>query len=348
MFNISHRETRRASENRRRLVIIAVAVTVTFVLIVGAIVGAVIASAVAEDGNDQPIEYVEIDVTKDIKTEVTLVGKEFDVDYLNMSSDKSLKAAADLEKMYDDKFTDSEYKDMYVGTTVLGFRNGSLIADVKSEFKKKVKIEKKRPADTTSETTTQAKVELSAEDMGLKIEVVISIIEKIPDIKPNAFSDFILEEDECDSSPCQNSGTCEDRINRYVCLCPPGYSGINCETDIDECDNFPCKLEGICKDSVNNYTCTCQRGTTGRNCEINIDDCASRPCMHGNCTDKVAGFTCSCYPGYSGSTCQTDIDDCVGVVCQNGGTCRDMINGFICSCAHGFVGLMCETSKYTR
>ncbi|KAH3769263.1 hypothetical protein DPMN_170513 [Dreissena polymorpha] len=38
-------------------------------------------------------------VTKDIKTEVTLDGKEFHVDYLNMSSDKSMKAAAELEKM---------------------------------------------------------------------------------------------------------------------------------------------------------------------------------------------------------------------------------------------------------
>ncbi|KAH3769491.1 hypothetical protein DPMN_170759, partial [Dreissena polymorpha] len=257
-------ETRRTSDRRRRLVIITVAVTVTCVLIVGAIVGAVIASSLAEDGNDQPIEYVEIDVTKDIKTEVTLVGKEFDVDFLNMSSDKSMKAAAELEKMYDEKFTNSEYKDIYVGTTVLGFRNGSLIGEVKSEFKMKVKIEKKKPADTTSETTTQATIEMSAEDLGLKMEVVMSIIEKIPGIKPNAFS----EVDECGSSPCKNSGTCEDRINRYVCLCPPGYSGINCETDIDECDSFPCMLEGICKDSVNNYTCTCQRGTTGRNCEI--------------------------------------------------------------------------------
>lgn len=28
-----------------------------------------------------------------------MVGKEFDVDYLNMSSDKAVKAAAELEKM---------------------------------------------------------------------------------------------------------------------------------------------------------------------------------------------------------------------------------------------------------
>lgn len=28
--------------------------------------------------------------------------------------------------------------------------------------------------------------------------------------------------DECASNPCQNGGTCEDRINGYICHCPPG------------------------------------------------------------------------------------------------------------------------------
>ncbi|XP_052231204.1 neurogenic locus notch homolog protein 2-like [Dreissena polymorpha] len=276
-----------------------------------------------------------------------------------MSSDKSMKAAAELEKMYDDKFTKSEYKDIYVGTTVLGFRNGSLIGEVKSEFKKKVKIEKKKPADTTSETTTQATIELSAEDLGLKMEVVMSVIETIPGIKPNAFSEI----DECDSSPCQNSGTCEDRINRYVCLCPPGYSGINCETDIDECDSSPCKLESICKDSVKNYTCTCRPGTTGRNCDINIDDCTPNPCVHGTCNDGLNGYTCTCNLGYTDKNCTTGvdvvdtkicihshkglpapehIDDCASLPCMHG-NCTDKVAGFTCSCYPGYSGTTCQT-----
>ena len=33
---------------------------------------------------------------------------------------------------------------------------------------------------------------------------------------------------ECSSDPCQNGGTCSDRINAYICTCSPGYVGTNC------------------------------------------------------------------------------------------------------------------------
>ena len=36
--------------------------------------------------------------------------------------------------------------------------------------------------------------------------------------------------DECAISPCQNGGSCTDRINAYTCDCADGYFGTNCET----------------------------------------------------------------------------------------------------------------------
>ena len=36
--------------------------------------------------------------------------------------------------------------------------------------------------------------------------------------------------DECSNSPCQNGGSCTDRINAYTCNCVDGYYGTNCET----------------------------------------------------------------------------------------------------------------------
>ena len=37
--------------------------------------------------------------------------------------------------------------------------------------------------------------------------------------------------DECDSSPCLNYGTCEDKLNYYVCKCLDGFYGPQCETE---------------------------------------------------------------------------------------------------------------------
>lgn len=40
---------------------------------------------------------------------------------------------------------------------------------------------------------------------------------------------FLPDDNECTSNPCQNGGTCVDRINMYICLCAAGFGGVNCE-----------------------------------------------------------------------------------------------------------------------
>ena len=41
---------------------------------------------------------------------------------------------------------------------------------------------------------------------------------------------YVVDVDECVSSPCQNGGNCTDGVNGYTCFCAKGYTGNNCET----------------------------------------------------------------------------------------------------------------------
>ena len=41
---------------------------------------------------------------------------------------------------------------------------------------------------------------------------------------------YHIKIEECESSSCQNGGTCNAFINFFSCLCQPGYDGVNCET----------------------------------------------------------------------------------------------------------------------
>uniref|UniRef100_A0A8C5UB90 Coagulation factor IX n=1 Tax=Malurus cyaneus samueli TaxID=2593467 RepID=A0A8C5UB90_9PASS len=39
----------------------------------------------------------------------------------------------------------------------------------------------------------------------------------------------ISDGDQCNPNPCQNGAVCKDEINSYVCWCPAGYEGKNCQ-----------------------------------------------------------------------------------------------------------------------
>ena len=37
-----------------------------------------------------------------------------------------------------------------------------------------------------------------------------------------------LDINECGSNPCQNGGSCTDKLNGYSCTCVTGYIGSHC------------------------------------------------------------------------------------------------------------------------
>nr|XP_058947345.1 neurogenic locus notch homolog protein 2-like [Pocillopora verrucosa] len=70
----------------------------------------------------------------------------------------------------------------------------------------------------------------------------------------------------CDkSSQCQNNATCQSgfTLKGYRCLCPPGFEGELCETDIDECSEVhavkmnKCHPNASCTNSQGSYNCFC-------------------------------------------------------------------------------------------
>ena len=78
-----------------------------------------------------------------------------------------------------------------------------------------------------------------------------------------------LDELACSSIDC-NGGTCISEGCIFICLCPDGFTGTNCETEIDPCDSNPCENDGTCiKLSFMLYNCTCAPGYTGNYFSIN-------------------------------------------------------------------------------
>jgi len=59
---------------------------------------------------------------------------------------------------------------------------------------------------------------------------------------------------------------CQPKKGRK-CSCKLGYTGKNCKVDIDECESLPCFNGGTCENKSGSFNCTCVAGYTGVHCE---------------------------------------------------------------------------------
>lgn len=67
-----------------------------------------------------------------------------------------------------------------------------------------------------------------------------------------------LTTNECDSTPCENGGTCQDLYKDFSCICPTGWEGSTCEKDVNECaiyagTDLGCQNGATCTNKLGSY-----------------------------------------------------------------------------------------------
>jgi hypothetical protein len=98
-----------------------------------------------------------------------------------------------------------------------------------------------------------------------------------------------------------------NNVVSIACLCPAGWTGTYCGTDINECTTpLICQPNATCINTIGSYICVCPAWLTGFNCYTPIDLCASFPCRNnGVCIYNYGGVpTCRCQSGFTGVYCE--------------------------------------------
>ncbi|CAG7838540.1 unnamed protein product [Allacma fusca] len=77
--------------------------------------------------------------------------------------------------------------------------------------------------------------------------------------------------DTCNLNTCKNGGICQEGLTHrgYSCICPPGYSGEECETPGQACYPGACGI-GKCVNVPGGFDCYCPFGKTGVRCERDV------------------------------------------------------------------------------
>ncbi|XP_055875332.1 uncharacterized protein LOC106069146 isoform X3 [Biomphalaria glabrata] len=182
----------------------------------------------------------------------------------------------------------------------------------------------------------------------------------------------------CQSSPCQNGGTCLRESDSFSCQCTDGFEGSLCQIEIKtEKNETTCESIDVCQSAMKEYFChwcsssnaSCTHISCLKKCRnfLNItleerllcqcfcnettteNECLLYdPCLHGGtCTNTTDGYSCLCPTGWTGQVCETSVDYCSwnNNSCLNNAHCYNLVNDTYCQCPHGTTGKTCELKK---
>ncbi|XP_059839511.1 protein crumbs homolog 1 [Hypanus sabinus] len=106
-----------------------------------------------------------------------------------------------------------------------------------------------------------------------------------------------------------------ERASGYICKCQHGFTGSHCEMDVNECELSPCQNGGTCQNTLEGYICHCPTGSEqeifygGQNCTDILTGCKNHECQNkATCIpyviDSQHRYHCRCANGYIGLKCQ--------------------------------------------
>ncbi|CAF1129874.1 unnamed protein product [Adineta steineri] len=160
------------------------------------------------------------------------------------------------------------------------------------------------PISTTSTTSTARNVNTVAEQSPLFIPKSCGDLTSIG-LNCN------ISASPCEiANPCQNNGNCTDDNTTtygYICLCPFGFNGINCELDNQLCKPHICLNHGECNETSNTtFDCLCDNGWEDRHCESMTNYCSNITCENSAiCRPLLLNYTCECLSNnYYGRHCE--------------------------------------------
>nr|QBP17600.1 heparan sulfate proteoglycan [Recilia dorsalis] len=117
--------------------------------------------------------------------------------------------------------------------------------------------------------------------VGCISRLVINDKEEIDIMKEKKDYDGVTSCETCAVNPCVNNGVCQEAPTKsgYTCLCPRGFSGLNCSHVGEPCYPGACG-SGRCVDTDDGLECYCGLGKSGDRCDHDVT--VTEPAFAGN------------------------------------------------------------------